>query len=82
MVRTIRRGESGVLALAGTPSIAGFWSVGIDGVIRQYGAEDDVVVKERRVSGDWVYAMTLSPGGGELVTGDWAGTVRVTEVDP
>ena len=82
MIRTIRRGESGVLALAGRPSIVGFWSVGTDGVIRQYGAEDDVVVKERRVSGDWVYAMTLSPRGGEIATGDWAGTVRVTEMEP
>ena len=77
MVRIIRRSEGGVFALAGKRDGTGFFSIGQAGVMRQFGMEDDAVLRTWNVSPDWVYSLAVSVDGGTVAAGDWQGNVTL-----
>ena len=80
MVRIIRRSEGAVLALASSPDGNSFFSGDQGGVMKQFGIEDDTVLRTWNVSRDWIYSLAVSPDGRTAAAGDWLGMVTLLPV--
>ena len=60
---------------------ATLFSAGADGVIRAIDADSDQIRVEFNASDDWIYALAVSPDGKSLVSGDWAGNIKLWKLD-
>jgi WD40 repeat protein len=80
MVRIVRRHDAPALTLAYARDGKMLFSAGVEGVIRVIDADSDRELFEWKAHDDWIYTVSVSPDGTRIASGDWAGNVRVWEV--
>jgi WD40 repeat protein len=80
MVRIVRQHQGPIFAVAFSPDARTFFSAGKEGIVRRIDAESDSIIEQWKVSEEWIYALAVSPDGSTLATGEWAGSVRVRNV--
>lgn len=77
MVRIVRGAEGPILALAFATDGQSLFAAGQEGIVRQIDAGSDEILRQWKVSSDWIHSLAVSPDGRFLAAGDWAGKITL-----
>ncbi len=82
MVRIVRGHPGPILALAWASDGASLFSACTDGRLRRLDGSSDVLLAEWAAHDDWIQALSVSPDGTHLASGDASGYIRIWDARP
>ncbi|MBM3822554.1 MAG: hypothetical protein FJ404_06675 [Verrucomicrobia bacterium] len=81
MVRIVRGHEGSILAVASPKGSESLFTGGSEGVLRRIEAGSDRIMGTWKIHDDWIFALTASPDGKWLASGDASGRIRLHEIE-